>query len=132
MNEDEIAVQEAYQKQWESELIDFEDSGMVYVAIFYMQWMYVFQLFYQGMFAGRNKRVMKYYSVENVIDTVLLLCGTSYLVIILRDYRYDTFLKAPTEAQEAKTYFDNYIDSPVMENYLLFLVCILLWIKAVI
>ena len=86
---------------------------MLYVAFFYMQWMYVFQLFYQGMFAGRNKRVMKYFQTENVIDTVLLLCGTSYLVIILRDYRYDTFLKAPTAEAEAWTYFNNYIDSPV-------------------
>lgn len=71
----------------------FEKSGMLYVAIFYMQWMYVFQLFYQAMYAGRNKRVMKFFNAENLIDTILLLCGTSYLVIILRDYRHDTFLK---------------------------------------
>jgi len=56
---------------------------------------------------------MKYFQAENVIDTILLLCGTSYLVIILRDYRYDTFLKGPGPAEEAKTYFDNYIESPV-------------------
>ena len=48
-------------KQWEPELIAFERSGMTYVLFFYLQWMYVFQLFYQGMFAGRNKRVMKYF-----------------------------------------------------------------------
>lgn len=57
------------------------------------------------MFAGRNKRVMKYFQAENVIDTILLLCGTSYLVVILRDYRYDTFLKAPAPAEEARIYF---------------------------
>ena len=74
-------------------MVAFEKSGMLYVAIFYMQWMYVFQLFYQAMYAGRNKRVMKFFNAENMIDTVLLLCGTSYLVIILRDYRHDTFLK---------------------------------------
>lgn len=74
---------------------------------------------------------MKYAQSENVVDTILFLLGTSYLVIILRDYRYDTFLKDWTDAEEAKIYFDNYIASPVGENYLLFAVGLLLWIKAV-
>ena len=104
---------------------------MLYVAIFYMQWMYVFQLFYQAMYAGRNKRVMKFFNAENLIDTLLLLCGTSYLVIILRDYRHDTFLKAWSAEAEAKIYFDNYVESPVKENVLLFVVATLLWAKAV-
>ena len=105
---------------------------MVYVAFFYMQWMYVFQLFYQGTFAGRNKRVMKYASADNIIDTIIFLCGTSYLVIILRDYRYGTFLKGFPADEEAKIYFDNYIASPVQENLLLFIIGLLFWIKAVI
>ena len=84
------------------------------------------------MFAGRNKRVMRYFQAENVIDTILLLCGTSYLVIILRDYRYDTFLKSPTAVTEAKTYFDNYMQSPVQENLLLFISAILFWCKGLI
>lgn len=43
---DQVALQIAYQKQWQPELVAFEKSGMTYVALFYMQWMYVFQLFY--------------------------------------------------------------------------------------
>lgn len=62
----------------------------------------------------------------------MFLCGTSYLVVILRDYRYDTFLKAPEENVEAKIYFDNYIASPVQENVLLFSIGVLFWLKAVI
>lgn len=104
---------------------------MLYVAFFYMQWMYVFQLFYQGTFAGRNKRVMKYFQSENLIDTIIFLCGTSYLVIILRDYRYDTFLKQYSTEEEAKIYFDNYVSSPVFENLLLFIIGVLFWVKAV-
>ena len=46
LNEDEIAMQYAYKKQWEPELVAFETSGMLYVVFFYMQWMYVFQLFF--------------------------------------------------------------------------------------
>ena len=33
-------------KQWMPELISFKQSGMLYVAFFYLQWMYVIQLFY--------------------------------------------------------------------------------------
>ena len=39
---DQVALQMAYQKQWQPELVNFEKSGMTYVALFYMQWMYVF------------------------------------------------------------------------------------------
>lgn len=42
LSDDAIAMQVAYMKQWESELVAFERSGMMYVAIFYLQWMYVF------------------------------------------------------------------------------------------
>ena len=128
---DQIALQEAYVKQWQPELIAFENSGMTYVLIFYLQWMYVFQLFFQGTFAGRTKRQMKYWQSENIVDTIIFLCGLSYLVIILRDYRNGTFLKDMTENEEAKFYFDNYMDSPVKENYLLFGIALLFWIKAV-
>ena len=43
-----------------------------------------------------------------MIDTILLIMGMTYLIIILRDYRYDTFLKSPDTVTEAKIYFDNY------------------------
>lgn len=36
LDADQIALQEAYKEQWEVELIDFEYSGMMYVAFFYM------------------------------------------------------------------------------------------------
>ena len=42
LSADQIALQEAYAKQWTSELILFERSGMWFVFIFYLQWMYVF------------------------------------------------------------------------------------------
>lgn len=45
----------------DEKLMAFEHSGMLFVLIFYFQWMYVFQMFYQGIYAGRTKRVMKYF-----------------------------------------------------------------------
>lgn len=67
-----------------------------------------------------------------MIDTILLIMGMTYLIIILRDYRYDTFLKSPDTVTEAKIYFDNYMASPVKENYLLFGIALLMWAKAII
>lgn len=127
---DQIALQEAYAKQWTSELVLFERSGMWFVFIFYLQWMYVFQQFYQATYAGRNKRIMAYFQFENVLDTVILFVGMSYLIIILRDYRYDTFLKDQSLEEEAQIYFRQYVGSPVNEALLLFIAGTLLWIKA--
>jgi hypothetical protein len=45
-----------------------------------------------AMYAGRNKRVMKYFQFENVLDTLILFTDMSWLIIHLRKYRYDTFL----------------------------------------
>jgi hypothetical protein len=92
--------------------------------------MYVFQLFYNAMFAGRNKRYMKYFSFENLLDTVIMLVEMAYLSILLRDYRYDTFLKIRTEQETVRVFYDNYISSPVNENIILLILGILFWIKA--
>lgn len=54
-----------------------------------------------------------------------------YLIIILRDYRYGTFLSRPEPIEEAIMYFKNYVESPVQENVLLFIIGTLLWIKAI-
>jgi len=75
---------------------------------------------------------MKFFQAENVIDTILFLSGTTYLVIILRDYRYETFLKYTDPDIQAKIYFDNYINSAVKENYILFGIGVLMWVKAII
>ena len=92
--------------------------------------MYVFQLFYNAMFVGRNKRYMKYFSFENLLDTVIMLVEMAYLSILLRDYRYDTFLKIRTEQETVRVFYDNYIASPVNENVILLILGILFWIKA--
>lgn len=86
-------------------MISFEKSGMWFVLIFYFQWMYVFQLFYQAIYAGRNKRVMKYFQLENVVDTLIFLIEIAYLSIILRKYRYDSFLLDPDPVTEARMYW---------------------------
>ena len=57
--------------------------------------MYVFQLFYQGTYSGRNKRVMKFFQFENMLDVFLLFGTMVYLIILLRDYRDGTFLSKP-------------------------------------
>ena len=46
LTEDQIALQKAFANQWDHDLIAFEMSAMRFVPLFYLQWMYVFQLFY--------------------------------------------------------------------------------------
>ena len=76
---------------------------------------------------------MKYFQFENMLDTILLFLGMIQLIIILRVYRYDTFLKDPDQDAEAVQYFRNYIQANerINENLLLFIYGALLWVKAV-
>ena len=68
--------------------------------------MYVFQLFYAAMYAGRNKRVMKYFQFENILDTCILLISMVYLSVLLRVYRYNTFLKKASDEDHSLTFFE--------------------------
>lgn len=86
--------------------MQFYRSANLFIIIMYFQWMFVFQQFYQAMYAGRNKRVMKYFQFENVLDTVMLFVGMAYLSILLRDYRDDTFIKDRSYRDEAITFFE--------------------------
>ena len=130
MSPDQIALQEAFASQYDNELIAFEMSAMRFVPLFYLQWMYVFQLFYQGTYAGRNKRVMKFFQPENLLDVFILFATMAYLIILLRDYRHGTFLSKPEPVPEARQYFRQYVESPVNENMVLFIVGTFLWMKA--
>lgn len=92
--------------------------------------MYVFQMFYQGMYAGRNKRVMKYFNLENIVDTLIFLVEIAYLSIILKKYRYDSFLSDPDKITEARMYWAEYTDTFINEGLLLWIIVTLMWIKA--
>jgi hypothetical protein len=67
--------------------------------------MYVFQLFYAAMYAGRNKRVMKYFQFENLLDTCILLISMAYLTILLRDYR--SIFSMPSELPQTQVSTQN-------------------------
>jgi hypothetical protein len=72
---------------------------------------------------------MKYFQFENVLDTCLLFIGMSYLIILLRDYRYDTFVKERSKRDEAIVFYRQFIESPVNDNLHLFIYGACLWIK---
>ena len=73
---------------------------------------------------------MKFFSLENLLDVSILFATMSYLIILLRDYRYGTFLSKPEPIEEARIYFRQYIGSPVNENLVLWIVGAMLWFKA--
>lgn len=53
----------------------------------------------------------------------------AYLIILLRDYRYDTFLPDRDYRGDAILFYRQYVESPVNENAILFVYGTLLWIK---
>jgi hypothetical protein len=130
LTSDQLTLQTHLAEQAGNNIMSFYRSANIFIIIMYFQWMFVFQQFYQAMYAGRNKRVMKYFQFENVLDTVMLFVGMAYLSILLRDYRDNTFLVKRTYHDEAVYFFNNYITSPVNENVILFIYGTLLWIKA--
>jgi hypothetical protein len=85
--------------------MEFEGSAMRFVFLFFLQWMFVFQQFYMATFASRTHRIMKFFQFEYVLDAVTLLILWAYLVIILRDWRYDTFLKTMGPEEEAQLFW---------------------------
>lgn len=82
------------------------------------------------MYAGRNKRVMKYFQLENIVDTLIFLTNMAYIAIILKKYRYDTFLIDRGPIIEARMYWAQYTDTFVNEGLLLWIIVTLMWIKA--
>jgi hypothetical protein len=64
------------------------------------------------------------------VDTLIFLSDMAYLVIILKKYRWDTFLSQPDPVTEARIYWYNYTDSFVNEGLLLWIIVGLMWIKA--
>jgi hypothetical protein len=87
-------------------------------------------MFYQATFAGRTKRVMKYFQLENVVDTIIFLIGIAYLSIILKKYRYNSFTSNPDKVTEARMYWDEYAHSFVNEGLLLWILVGVMWVKA--
>jgi|SanBayMetagenome_1026888.scaffolds.fasta_scaffold135494_2 hypothetical protein len=49
---------------------------------------------------------MKYFQLENVVDTLIFLIGIAYLAIILKKYRFDTFVRNPDPITEARMYWN--------------------------
>ena len=73
---------------------------------------------------------MKYFQWENVVDTLIFLINMQYLVVLLRKYRYDSFLSNPDPVTEARLYFHQYTESFVNEGLFLWIIGVWMWIKA--
>lgn len=64
------------------------------------------------------------------MDTLILFGGIAYLSIILKKYRWDTFISKPDPITEARTYWYNYTHTFVNEGLLLWCIVGLMWVKA--
>ena len=65
-----------------------------------------------------------------MVDTVIFLVEIAYLVIILRKYRFNSFLTNPDPVTEARMYWAEYTGTFINEGLLLWIIAVLYWIKA--
>jgi hypothetical protein len=65
-----------------------------------------------------------------VVDTLLFLVEIAYLTIILRKYRFNSFLIDADSVTEARMYWTQYTGTFINEGLLLWIISTLFWIKA--
>ena len=115
---------------WNQRLQEFESQAMILTYVFELSWMFFFQHMFNGIFATKNKRVMHYVNIQTFLDFMIFTVGMSYMFIVYKSYRFNTFLINFTPEQEAFVYWMNYQNNVVNENMILFVYCFLLWSKA--
>jgi hypothetical protein len=69
---------------------------MELVYLMYLSWLFLLQKVFEGVFAGKNKRVPHMVNMENFFDFMLFNMSIFYVTVVLKDYRYDTFLRSLT------------------------------------
>lgn len=65
---------------------------MILTYLMEVGWLYFFQHMFNAIFATKNKRVMNIVSLENFLDFMIFVVGMSYMFIVYKSYRYNTFL----------------------------------------
>jgi len=98
--------------------------------IFFGTWLFLFQHLYDAIFATKNKRVMQCTNLGMLLDFSIFQVSWVYIIIVYKDFRFDTFLRDLNPYEEATAYWINYINSPVNENVLLVVFMTFLWLKA--
>ena len=103
---------------------------MILTYLFEVSWLFFFQHMFNGIFSTKNKRVMHYVSMQTFLDFMIFTVGMSYMFIVYKSYRQNTFLINFTADEEAFVYWMNYQNNIVNENLILFVYCFILWSKA--
>ena len=75
---------------------------------------------------------MRFVNVSNILDFMIFFVGLFYIVVVYKDFRYDTFLADHEEFDEAQLYFLNWMTSPINEPALLSVYLTILWLKVAI
>lgn len=74
---------------------------------------------------------MHYVNLENFLDFSIFAVGASYILIVYKAFRYNTFLLDLTLENRAKIYWMNYENNVVNENIILLVYALILWSKSV-
>jgi len=97
--------------------------------ICWLNWCFLFQHIFNGIFAAKMKRNMRFVNATNILDFGIFFVGLIYIVVVYKDFRYNTFLAELEPRQEAELYFKNWVESPISEPGLLSAYLTILWLK---
>jgi hypothetical protein len=110
-------------------VFDIEYRAMDITYICWLNWCLLFQHIFDGIFAAKRKRVMRFVNLGNIIDFMIFFVGLFYIVVVYKDFRYNTFLEELEPDIEAERYFLNWRTSPINEPALLSVYLTFLWLK---
>lgn len=72
---------------------------------------------------------MRFVNATNILDFGIFFIGLFYIIVVYKDFRYNTFLAELEPRQEAELYFKNWVESPINEPGLLAAYLTVLWLK---
>lgn len=111
-------------------VFDIEYRAMDITYLCWLNWCFLFQHIFDAIFAAKRKRNMRFSNMGNILDFMIYFIGMFYIIVVYKDFRYNTFLAELEPRDEAALYYINWHESPINEPAILAVYLTTLWAKA--
>jgi hypothetical protein len=91
-----MIINDALYSMWNLRIQKFENEAMILTYLMEFAWFYFFQHIFNVIFATKNKRIVHFVNIDNFLDFMVFAVGWSYVSIIYKSYRLNTFLQYTT------------------------------------
>lgn len=91
--------------------------------------MFLFGHIFEAIFATKNNRTPHIINFANFCDLAFFLIGLTYIFIVYKDFRLNTWLNGYNELELADAYWNNYLRSPWNEPMILTTYGLFLWLR---